>query len=167
MPQTRRNVYIAAGSALCLGGLLVLYAAARHWLPLIGAPTGALSQRPDLALIALLGASALAGGASLLARALLPQPLASGRNVGIALGATLGFIAAIGLIYTAQGLVTTAGQGGAPTFIQAWTILGVVSVAVLLAGARAIYDAVRGARSGRSDRRSGARHTPPEYRLTS
>lgn len=166
MPQTRRTFYIIAGSALCLGGLLVLYAAAHHWLPLVGAPTGELNQRPDLALIALLGASALAGGISLLARALLPPHVASRRNVGVAFGATLGLIAGIGLIYTAQGLVTTARQGGNPTFIQAWAILGVMSVVVLLAGGRAIYDATWGARSGRGNRRSGARRTPPEYRLT-
>ena len=102
MPQARRTIYIVIGSALCLGSVLIFYAAAHQWFPLFMNPSEALGHRPNLALIALLGVVALAGGISFLARAFLP-PTVNQRIVGMILGVTLCVIAALALAYMAQG----------------------------------------------------------------
>ena len=102
MPQARRTIYIVIGSALCLGSVLIFYAAAHQWFPLFMNPSEALGHRPNLALIALLGVVALAGGISFLARAFLP-PTVNQRIVGMILGVTLCVVAALALAYMAQG----------------------------------------------------------------
>jgi hypothetical protein len=159
MLQTRRTIYIVIGCALCLGSIFVFYAAAHQWFPLVMNPSGALSRRPNLALIGLLGVVALAGGVSFLAKALLPQT-ANQRAVDIALGVTLCVTAALGLIYTVQGGIGSIGRNDASLYLLAWGVLGVVSLVVLLTGARAIYEARWGARATRIPSKSGARHTP-------
>jgi hypothetical protein len=156
MPQTRRTLFIVIGGALCLGSVLVLYAAAHQWLPLLESPSVKLGHRPNLALIAMLGIVALAGGASFLARALLPHP-ASQRTVTKALGFALCVTAVIGLLYTVQGWAGSVSRNDPLVGILVWAILGVVSLVVLVAGARTVYDVTRGAHTGP---RSGARHTP-------
>lgn len=156
MPQTRRTLTIILGSALCVGGILVFYAAAHQWVPLIGRPNGAAGHRPNLALIALLGVVALVGGLNFLSRALLPST-AHQRGVGLALGVTLCVAAAGGLLYTAQGWTGSISRNDEPINILAWAILGVVSLVVLVAGARAVYDATRATRNTST---RGARHTP-------
>jgi hypothetical protein len=156
MPQYRRTVFIVIGSALCLGSVLVLYAAAHQWLPLLESPSEKLGHRPNLALIAMLGIVALAGGASFLARALLPRA-ASQRTVTKALGSVLCVTAVIGLLYTAQGWAGSVSRDDPFVGILVWAILGVVSLVVLVAGARTIYDVTRDVRT---PRRSGVRHTP-------
>jgi uncharacterized membrane protein YidH (DUF202 family) len=156
MPQTRRTVYIVIGSALCLGSVLIFYAAAHQWLPLFMNPSGALGHRPNLALIALLGVVALAGGISFLARAFLPQTV-NQRIVGRTLGVTLCVMAALALLYTAQGWAGSISRNDDSQYILAWAVLGVVSLVVLFTGARAIYD-VR--QEALRSPKSGARHTP-------
>ena len=84
----------------------------------------------------------------------------SQRAVDIALGVTLCVTAALGLIYTVQGGVGSIGRNDADLYLLAWGVLGVVSLVVLLTGARAIYEARWGARASRTPSRSGARHTP-------
>ncbi len=159
MPQTRRTIYLVIGSALCLGSVLIFYAAAHQWFPLVMNPSDALSERPNLALIGLLGIVTLAGGVGFLAKALLPIA-ANQRAVDIALGVTLCVAAALGLIYAAQGSVGSAGRNDDPKYLLAWGVLGVVSLVVLFSGARTIYEARRGPRPTRIPSRSGARHTP-------
>jgi uncharacterized membrane protein YidH (DUF202 family) len=156
MPRTRRNVYLAIGSALCLGALLVFYAAAHQWLPLLLKPSAALGHRPNLALIALFGVVSLAAGVSFLTRALLPQT-ANQRTIGMVLGVTLCVTSAIALVYTAQGWAGSLSRNDAAVYILAWAVLGIVSLVVLFAGARTLYDLTRG---GRGQTRAGARHTP-------
>jgi hypothetical protein len=155
MAQARRTLYIVVGSALCLGSALVFYAAAHQWLL---TRTEALGHRPNLALIALLGIVALAGGVSLLVRALLPDR-ANQRAVGVALGLTLCLTAAIGLLYMAQGWVGSISRNDDNIYFVAWAVLGMGSLVVFFAGARAIYDATHPA-PARKARTSGARHTP-------
>jgi hypothetical protein len=156
MPQTRRTIYIMIGCALCLGGVLVFYAAAHQWFPLVMNPSDALSQRPNLALIGLLGVVALVGGVSFLAKAFLPET-ANQRAVDIALGVTLCVTAVLGLVYTVQGGIGAIGRKDGDLYLLAWGVLGVVSVVVLFTGARAIYEARWGTRI---PSRTGARHTP-------
>jgi|GEM_PF-5751375 len=150
MAQARRTLYIVVGSALCLGSALVIYAAAHQWL--LTRPE-ALGHRPNLALIALLGIVAFAGGVSLLVRALLPDR-ANQRAVGMALGLTLCITAVFGLLYTAQGWAGSISRNDDLIYILAWAVLGMGSLVVFFAGARAIYDVTHPART------SGARHTP-------
>jgi uncharacterized membrane protein YidH (DUF202 family) len=159
MPQARRTISIVIGSALCLGSVLIFYAAAHQWFPLVINPSEALGHRPNLALIALLGIVAFAGGISFLARAFLPQTV-NQRTVGMALGVTLCVIAALALLYMAQGWAGSVSRNDDLKYILAWAVLGVVSLVVLLTGARAVYDVTRGARPTRTSSRSGARHTP-------
>jgi hypothetical protein len=156
MPQARRQVYIVIGSLLCLGSLLVFYAAVHQWLPLIMDPSVKLGHRPNLALIALLGVVALAGGVNFLARALLPQK-ASQRTASFILGVALCVTAIAGLVYAIQGWPGSIARGDPPIDFLPWAVLGVVSLVVLLAGARLIYEVRRGADTAP---RSGARHTP-------
>src|SRR5262245_16339756 len=144
MPQARRTISIVIGSALCLGSVLVFYAAAHQWFPLIINPSEALGHRPNLALIALLGIVAFAGGISFLARAFLPQTV-NQRTVGMTLGVTLCVIAALALLYMAQGWAGSVSRNDDLKYILAWAVLGLVSLVVLLTGARAIYDVTRGA----------------------
>ena len=156
MPQARRTIYIVIGSALCLGSVLIFYAAAHQWLPLFMNPSDALGHRPNLALIALLGVVALAGGISFLARAFLP-PTVNQRIVGMILGVTLCVIAALALVYMAQGWAGSISRNDDSEYILAWAVLGVVSLVVLFTGARAIYDVRQEAL--RSPKNS-PRHTP-------
>jgi hypothetical protein len=156
MTQARRNVYLAIGSALCLGALLVFYAAAHQWLPLLLKPSDALGHRPNLALIGLLGVVSLAGGVSFLARALLPQP-ANQRTIGMTLGVTLCVTSAITLLYTAQGWAGSVSRNDETVYIMAWAVLGAFSLVVLFAGARTLYDLTR---APRINPRTGARQTP-------
>jgi uncharacterized membrane protein YidH (DUF202 family) len=156
MPQTRRTVYTIVGSALCLGSVLVFYAAVHQWLPLLMSPSAKLGHRPNLALIALLGVVALAGGINFLAKAFLPRR-ASQRTVSFILGVALCVTAVLGLVYAVQGWPGSISRDDPPFAYLAWAVLGVVSLVVLLAGARLIYDARRGAEAAA---RSGARHTP-------
>jgi hypothetical protein len=159
MPEARRTISIVIGSALCLGSALIFYAAAHQWFKLVINPSVALGHRPNLALIGLLGIVALAGGVSILARALFPQT-ANQRTVGLTLGVTLCVIAALALLYMAQGWAGSISRNDDARFLLAWAVLGVVSVVVMVTGARAIYDVTRGARQARTPSRSGARHTP-------
>jgi uncharacterized membrane protein YidH (DUF202 family) len=156
MPQARRTIYIVIGSVLCLGSVLIFYAAAHQWLPLLANPSDALGHRPNLALIALLGLVALAGGISFLARAFLPQTV-NQRTVSMTLGVTLCVVAALALLYMAQGWAGSISRNDDPKYILAWAVLGVVSLVVLFAGARAIYDVRQEALRGP---KSSARHTP-------
>jgi uncharacterized membrane protein YidH (DUF202 family) len=156
MPQARRTISIVIGSALCLGSVLIFYAAAHQWFPLVINPSEALGHRPNLALIGLLGVVALAGGISFLARALFPQNL-SQRTVSMTLGITLCVVAALALLYMAQGWAGSISRNDDSKYILAWAVLGVVSLVVLFTGARAIYDARQEAL--RSPKNS-ARHTP-------
>ena len=156
MPQARRTIYIVIGSALCLGSVLIFYAAAHQWFPLFMNPSEALGHRPNLALIALLGVVALAGGISFLARAFLP-PTVNQRIVGMILGVTLCVVAALALAYMAQGWAGSISRNDDSEYILAWAVLGVVSLVVLFTGARAIYDVRQEAL--RSPKNS-ARHTP-------
>src|SRR5215475_5755124 len=133
MPQARRTTYIVIGSALCLGSVLIFYAAAHQWFPLVINPSAALGHRPNLALIGLLGIVALAGGISLLAQALFPQT-ANQRTVGMTLGVTLCVIAALALLYTAQGWAGSISRNDDARFILAWAVLGVVSLVVMVTG---------------------------------
>jgi hypothetical protein len=153
MAQARRTIYIVVGSALCLGSALMIYAAAHQWLPLLVNPSDKLGHRPNLALIALLGIVALVGGVSFLARALLPDT-ANQRAVGMALGLTLCITAVFGLLYTAQGWAGSISRNDDLIYILAWAVLGMGSLVVFFAGARAIYDVTHPART------RGARHTP-------
>jgi uncharacterized membrane protein YidH (DUF202 family) len=159
MPQARRTISIVIGSALCLGSVLIFYAAAHQWFPLVINPSEALGHRPNLALIGLLGVVALAGGISFLARALFPQNL-SQRTVSMTLGITLCVVAALALLYMAQGWAGSISRNDDAKYILAWAVLGVVSLVVMVTGARAIYDVTRGSRVTRAPSRSGARHTP-------
>jgi uncharacterized membrane protein YidH (DUF202 family) len=156
MPQARRAIYIVIGSVLCLGSVLIFYAAAHQWLPLFVNPSDALGHRPNLALIALLGVVALAGGISLLARAFLSRTV-NQRTVGMTLGVTLCIVAALALLYMAQGWAGSISRNDDAKYILAWAVLGVVSLVVLFTGARAIYDVRQEAL--RSPKNS-ARHTP-------
>jgi hypothetical protein len=156
MPQARRTVFVVIGSALCLGSVLIFYAAAHQWFPLIINPSAALGHRPNLALIGLLGVVAFAGGISFLARALFPQT-ANQRTVGMTLGVTLCVIAGLALLYMAQGWAGSISRNDSPKNILAWAVLGVVSLVVLFTGARAIYDVRQDASRGA---KSSARHTP-------
>jgi uncharacterized membrane protein YidH (DUF202 family) len=158
MPQTRRIIYAVVGSALLVGGILVFYASAHHWLPGIAPPTQNYSARPDLALIALLGVSALAGGVSLLTQALFSAHAAMRRNARATLGGTLCLTGLFGLIYTAQGwghdFQQAFGQDHLQVIkIEPWVALALVSAVVLVAGANMIYEAVIAPRR--------ARRTPP------
>jgi hypothetical protein len=156
MPQARRTIYIVVGSVLCLGSVLIFYAAAHQWFPLFMNPSEALGHRPNLALIALLGVVALAGGISFLARAFLPRTV-NQRIVGMTLGVTLCVMAALALIYMAQGWAGSISRNDDSQYILAWAVLGVVSLVVLFTGARAIFDVRQEA--SRSPKNS-ARHTP-------
>jgi hypothetical protein len=156
MPQARRTIYIVIGSALCLGSVLIFYAAAHQWLPLLTGPSDALGHRPNLALIALLGVVALAGGISFLARAFFLQTV-SQRTVGMALGVTLCVTAVLALVYMAQGWAGSISRNDDPKYILAWAVLGVVSLVVLFTGARAVYD-VR--QEALRHPKNSVRHTP-------
>jgi hypothetical protein len=153
MPQTRRTITIIIGSVLCAGSILVFYASAHQWLS--ATPLEDVGHRPNLALIALLGIVALAGGIGFLARALLLHR-ASQRVVGMSLGITLCVAATLALIYTAQGWTGSISRNDGPIYILAWAVLGVVSLVTFFAGGRAIYDVTRSKRIGP---RSGARRT--------
>jgi uncharacterized membrane protein YidH (DUF202 family) len=158
VPQTRRTIYLVIGSSLCLGSVLIFYAAAHQWFPLVMNPSDALSQRPNLALIGLLGVVALVGGVGLLIKALLPDT-ANQRFADIVLGATLCVTAALAVIYTGQGWIRSIGRNDDPKYLLAWAVLGVVSLVVLFTGVRAIYEARRETRVTRAPSTSGARHT--------
>ena len=159
MPQTRRTIYLVIGSALCLGSVLIFYAAAHQWFPLVMNPSDALTQRPNLALIGLLGVVALAGGVGFLVKALLPET-ANQRVADMAIGVILCVPAALAVIYTAQGGIGSIGRKDDPEYLLAWGVLGVVSLVVLFTGVRMIYEARRVTRATRIPGRSGARHTP-------
>jgi hypothetical protein len=139
MPQARRTFNIVIGSALCLGSVLIFYAAAHHLVPLLANPSDALGHRPNLALIGLLGLVAMAGGISLLARGFVPKTVNQG-TVGMTLGVTLCVVAALALLYMAQGWAGSISRNDDLKYIVAWAVLGVVSLVVLFTGARAIYD---------------------------